>query len=165
MKKRCFHCKKMKPIEKFRSHKGYTGWCTSCKNEFNREYYKNNKDKFAGYKLKARTISPIWTIGNCWRAALRRYPTEGAVTFKELVAIYEAQDGRCALSGIKMTWINGTKIPMPTAISIDRINNSKGYTKKNVRLVCFAVNTFKQSMTDQKMLEMAKAIVKHLRSK
>lgn len=162
MKKRCYNCKRLKLIEQFPSHKGYTGWCRTCKNAFNRNYYKNNKNKFDAYKLKARTISPKWTIHNGYRSAMARMPTKNPITIHELWKVYDDQKGKCALSGIRMTWINGTRKPLPTSISIDRINNGKGYTKKNVRLVCYSINSFRQTMTDKELLIMAKAIVRHL---
>lgn len=43
----------------------------------------------------------------------------------------------CELTGIPFTW--GTK--EATTLSIDRIDPTKGYTKDNVRFVCWWVNT------------------------
>lgn len=57
--------------------------------------------------------------------------------FKRLVA--EADD-RCMVSGIPFEhkFANGKRRPF--APSLDRIENSKGYTSKNCRLVCVIVN-------------------------
>ncbi len=51
---------------------------------------------------------------------------------------------------------------MPTSISIDRIEQSEGYTEGNVRLVCYSVNLFRGVSTDAEMLVMAKAIVANM---
>jgi hypothetical protein len=71
--------------------------------------------------------------------------------------IFEQQGGRCALSGVKMTWMN--ERIRPTSISIDRIDSSRGYSRDNVRLLCHSVNRMKGDATDGDVLEIAKAIV------
>ena len=58
-----------------------------------------------------------------------------------LKKLYREQKGACSLTHIhffgesKPEWRR-----RPYAMSLDRINRSKGYTKNNVRLVCAAVN-------------------------
>jgi len=59
-----------------------------------------------------------------------------------------------------MTWAQGKVLP--TSITLDRINPDKGYTRRNVRLVCHAVNSFRGRMKDKEMLQMAKQIVKNM---
>jgi hypothetical protein len=53
-----------------------------------------------------------------------------------LLSLYEKQEGKCAVTGIKMT----TKDRDILAASIDRINSDVGYLKDNVILVCRWVN-------------------------
>ena len=48
---------------------------------------------------------------------------------------------------------------MPLSCSVDRIDQQVGYVVGNVRLVCFAVNSFRGQMSDEETLVMAKAIV------
>ena len=59
-----------------------------------------------------------------------------ALDFEWAWAKLVEQDFRCSLTGIAFTW--GVKDP--TTLSIDRIDPSKGYTKENVRFVCWWVN-------------------------
>lgn len=47
----------------------------------------------------------------------------------------------------------------PFRPSIDRIDNSKGYTKDNCRIVCFMFNIAKGENTDAEVFSMAKAFV------
>jgi hypothetical protein len=54
------------------------------------------------------------------------------------VDLYHKQNGRCAISGVKMTY-SQLKY-QKTQISIDRINNNVGYFVGNVRLVCLWIN-------------------------
>jgi hypothetical protein len=47
----------------------------------------------------------------------------------------------------------------PWAPSIDRRDSSKGYTKSNVQIVCWAYNTAKHEFSEDVLLKMARAIV------
>jgi secreted Zn-dependent insulinase-like peptidase len=85
---------------------------------------------------------------------------EVTITVDYLMDIFEKQQGKCALSGVEMTWHKG-KI-LPTSISIDRIDNSKGYVEGNVRLVCVVVNAFKSTQTDDELYEFAKCLVENM---
>lgn len=48
-----------------------------------------------------------------------------------------------------------------TNISIDRIDNSQGYELSNIRLVCLAVNTMRNAMSDEEMVAWAKLVSKY----
>jgi len=41
------------------------------------------------------------------------------------------------------------------SISIDRVDQSRGYEAGNVRLICNAINSFRGSMDDDQMIVMA----------
>ena len=87
----------------------------------------------------------------------------GNITTDDVFSLWVQSDGCCALSGIKMTW-GGGKIS-PNTLSLDRIDPSRGYFSGNVRLVCHSINAFRQQMSDEDVLKMAKAIVLTLESK
>ncbi|MFA5766359.1 MAG: hypothetical protein WC919_00360 [Candidatus Paceibacterota bacterium] len=53
-----------------------------------------------------------------------------------VVALYEAQQGRCAVTGVEMTRRHNSL----NAISIDRIDPMQGHIKGNIHLVCQWVN-------------------------
>ena len=93
------------------------------------------------------------------RALLRR-PSSDSATIDDLLKMYDDQRGRCAVSGVKMTWAGGNGKALPTAISIDRKNPKMGYALRNVRLVCFAVNAFKMNMTDRQMMRFVVGMTK-----
>jgi hypothetical protein len=64
------------------------------------------------------------------------------ITKADIFALKEKQNGRCALSGVKLKWKpkSGWK-----KASVDRIDNNKGYTPDNIRLVAWGVN---QALSD-----------------
>tara|TARA_Y100000996_G_scaffold350877_1_gene290032 strand:- start:106 stop:441 length:336 start_codon:yes stop_codon:yes gene_type:complete len=66
------------------------------------------------------------------------------VTVEDLMELYEVQEGLCALSGLPMTRSSANS---DYSLSIDRINNEIGYTKENLQLVCWRVNTMRSSLT------------------
>jgi hypothetical protein len=68
------------------------------------------------------------------------------ITINELIAIYNAQQGKCALSGLPMT--HNAPGFIYSNISIDRIDPNGGYTKNNVRLVMKILNTLRNDGSD-----------------
>jgi len=58
---------------------------------------------------------------------------------------YHNQDGKCAITGIKMSHVPNTD----WKISIERLNNDRGYTDENTILVSHDMNGFVQ-MTREK---------------
>ena len=76
-------------------------------------------------------------------------------------ALYSAQGGRCALTGLPFDLrIIGTgKTRRPFAPSLDRIDSTGGYTRDNVRLVCQAVNFALNAYGEDTFREIAAATV------
>jgi hypothetical protein len=92
------------------------------------------------------------------RRHAERWPDEpSTLMFDDLFSIWNRQRGRCALSGIEMTWGRGTILA--TSMSIDRIEQSRGYHADNLRFLCHNVNAFRGTGTDAEMIAMAKAII------
>lgn len=135
-------------------------------------YYLRNKEKLQQNQLekKAERLekhrernkrTPRYAFSSTLAQARKR--AEVTIDQNYLMALYDKQEGLCALSGVRMTWATGKTAP--TSISIDRIDGSKGYVDGNVRLVCVAVNAFRGIMNDQELLKMAKALVSNMESK
>lgn len=114
------------------------------------------------YRRRA-SQNPGFVLSYALYRAVKRRPTENPVTHAELLEMFHSSDGRCAVTGLKLTWMSGKA--SPTSISIDRIDNKKGYTKDNVRLVCYMVNLFRNRWDDETMYEMALAIVTNMKPK
>lgn len=71
-------------------------------------------------------------------ARARQLPVE--ITLADVEAMWDANSGRCALSGIPFDFARRGRRRRPFAPSIDRIDCTQGYTRANCRLVCVAVN-------------------------
>ena len=69
---------------------------------------------------------------------------------------FEAQGGRCALSGLFLQVGRGPRSPyLP---SLDRLRSEDGYVPENVRLVCYAVNTGRNAFGDDAYFRVCRAV-------
>lgn len=153
----CYSCKQYKPIGEFdfnsarwfRDNRDYR--CKSCK----KAQYLKRKEANRGKKDLDRILLERWYSAK--ERALKQN-TDFNITIDYLKYLWNKQDGKCALSGIDMTYIfNSGRIS--TNISIDRIIPSKGYTMGNIQLVCMACNQIKSDLTEEEMYNFCKKIV------
>lgn len=146
----CRDCSKSMPLENFpkRYHSGRyfnsTPICIHCDSKRLSVWRSTSPRNFLSDRH-----------GNAKRRARRSgIPIGDDFTLDLLLRLYKDQGGRCAVSKLPMTWAVETEKNAGhhdrrgTNISIDRIDSSKGYEKKNVRLVCEKVNQIKSSMSD-----------------
>ncbi len=86
------------------------------------------------------------------------------ITASELTAIFESQDGRCALTGLALVW--GAEVGSskegnlhPATLSLDRIDQSLGYEAGNVRLVGFQANAARSMWSDDQLCAFCEAVL------
>ena len=65
---------------------------------------------------------------------------------------------KCALSGKQMTFTAGSGKVL-TNISIDRINSKKNYEYGNIQFICHVVNSMKNNMEDNELINWCESIV------
>ena len=74
--------------------------------------------------------------------------------------LYIGTQGFCPMTGIAMEYEAGSRAERNLrSVSLDRIDNSKGYVKGNVRLVSTWYNNARNHSDDNVLLEMAKRFV------
>lgn len=146
-----------------------------------REYYKayreKNKRKYVKYREKAgNESSKRWkTNARCrlrngtasvaderlWaRMKLHGIKQKGkrcSISVEYILSVWRKQKGKCALSGLELKRSAGSHGPLNA--SIDKICPRRGYVKGNVRFLASCVNSFKDRMSDEQMIEIAKAIL------
>ena len=77
-----------------------------------------------------------------------------------LHAMYTGTQGFCPMTGVPFEWEAGTRAKRNLkAISLDRIDNEKGYVVGNVRLVSTWYNNARNHSDDDFVLEMAQRFV------
>ena len=113
-------------------------------------------------------------IRNLFNTAKSRAKKQGApvdMKVEDWFAIYDAQEGKCALSGIEMTFTydrnhpafnTGAKhIKWPYNISPDQIDAGKGYVRGNVQFVCSQVNMMKAELSIEALVHISRKIADH----
>jgi hypothetical protein len=159
-RKRCPKCNEVKLLEEFSN-----SMCKNCRNNKWKQRYHNDPEyrnviSFNRWKSKAKT--PRVNIGNILNNIKRRYKGNINLNIDYLLNLFYSQDGKCALSGIVMTWGAG-KGKSPTSISLDRVIPELGYITGNIRFVCDAINTFRGRMSDKELFDMAEALVSNMK--
>lgn len=89
------------------------------------------------------------------RAKRKNY--EFALDQQDVFDMWDRQAGKCSLTGLPMFEHHvGRQLKRrPWMPSIDRIDSYRGYTKDNVRLVCFAVNVALNAWGEDVVLRLA----------
>jgi hypothetical protein len=112
-------------------------------------------------KAARRSSSPKNFISGALNHAARRKQHLGFdLDLAYLLHTYEQQRGRCAITGVEMTYSAGNG-RVATNISIDRIDSSKGYVRGNVQLVCDIANRMKQDLTSAALKMWCRRILEH----
>ena len=154
--KTCSKCKRTLPVTKFylrggpdarkkgREGQPY-GHCTDCR------LTKRNNNPHAYF---------IQLLGHVRRRARQRQLTYN-LDADFLNELYKSQCGLCTVSGQPLTLLADGKGHKLTNASLDRIDNDKGYTRDNVRFVCWVVNIMRHNQRDDELLSWCYKIIKH----
>lgn len=121
----------------------------SSKNSFkvNNKYGLTKIDQFTPFRYHIRNAKR--------RKDLNK--EESTVDVQFLKCLWDSQNGCCAITGIKLehrylSWMKNQQ-KSPYQASLDRIDNSKGYIKGNVRFVCLMYNYARNTFSDQQVLD------------
>ena len=73
---------------------------------------------------------------------------EWAINADDLLALFDAQEGKCSYSGVLMTTFRDGTGSHDLNASIDRKDPEQGYTKDNIHLVCYRANLMKHTLNE-----------------
>ena len=158
--KRCTRCKEIKPVTEF--WKGRPD-CKGCWGEFKK---KRRRDIPMKVRLMDRSYMAKYgktTIGRFHniKTNLKRRGIDLDINRDDFVAWFNRQSRKCHYCHREFTKANGRKLEL-TGLTIDRKNNSRGYTKGNLVLACRRCNMIKGSwFTEEQMLEIANMFLKN----
>lgn len=68
--------------------------------------------------------------------------------------MWETQQGRCVYSGLKLDLVS-SKL---TTVSVERVDNTIGYTAENTVLVCAAINRMKSDLKAEDFYNLCKHV-------
>ena len=154
----CYRCDAWKPVGDFYPDKkasvGLRGRCKECDKYIVNSMHSNNLDRAMGNLL-------IRHKSNGRHGSNRRhgFTESGCLTHEVLKEMWDRQDGKCAVTGVQLTHIQGKGYRIWTNVTVDRIDPDNGYVRDNIRLVCRAVNYMKAAMTDDDMIKWAQLIL------
>jgi len=164
-KRLCKYCDTIKTLDNFYANGcfsdgliKYRSRCKDCVLKIS----KNKQPETYADKIRKKHSSAKNYISTLLNHCTKRKNKDSNLDIGYLLDLYNNQNGLCNLSGIPMTYEYGKKT---TNISIDRIDNSKGYLKGNVQLVCYFANIIKSQFTLQELLYFAEKIVTYSQNK
>lgn len=151
--KKCKSCKRTLPSEMFEKGENAKGIyfrsdCKTC-NQEKRVTTKNQTP----YSYLNKLFTQL-------KSSRRNSGIEWDIEIEYINSIWDKQEGKCALSGINMTWHRGGG-KTDYACSIDRKDSDKGYVVGNIQLVCKTVNFMKSTLNDAQLYWWCKNIVEH----
>ncbi|MCX7015314.1 MAG: hypothetical protein NTW86_22635 [Candidatus Sumerlaeota bacterium] len=79
------------------------------------------------------------------------------IELPDLVRLWEAQGGKCALSGVPMNQSPGN----PFKASLDRIDSDLGYHVSNIQFICAPLQFLKGRLTMEQLLTWCRLILRH----
>ncbi len=168
--KKCTTCNTEKWCDEFsRSATGKGGFrssCKACASDYSAKWARNNREKKRSslkryYAKNAAKFSEYAGVKNWAKRLLKNASVSSKQRELEPVAIDEAwileQDMVCPYLRLPLTPSAKKSLWQP---SLDRIDNSKGYTPDNVRLTSLAWNLLRNDLS----IEHALSLVSHLRT-
>lgn len=152
--KKCVYCHKVGTRDKFRQEderrsRWKTGICNEC-------------DSKRVIKKNSRTIRT--RIHHIWKRTRTKHnlPGRTPVTIsdlaeKDLINLYEKQEGKCHYTGIKLVSQSQDSRKFDL-LSLDKKNPIDGYTIENVVFCCWGVNQMKRDLPYDEFIKICKAI-------
>ncbi len=145
--------------------------CDTCEKDFLRSDSDHNRNIRRSTKKFYCSIfcNPASGSDNLgWARILIGNMKKGRATLEDideyfLKELYDRQQGLCAITGIPVelkTHEKGRQTPYQ--ISVDRIDNSKNYSKNNVRLTTLIANLARNVFTDQDVLTFCLQVSKQM---
>lgn len=86
---------------------------------------------------------------------------EQGLTLETLLELLKKQDGKCALSGVKMTCTLEKGKSFPENASIDKKDPKGGYAPENIQLVCQAVNKWRGDLNANCFVDFCHKVAKN----
>lgn len=169
MNKKCYKCEIIKPISEFtidnKKKDRLKIYCRSCCNDQyweNTEYYRTlRRNRYIKNKEKERLSQEIY-MGTLWGRYIgwKTRAKSRKINFNIEYEYIEKLPMICAYTGVELT----CKKNFPNTISLDRIDNIKGYIRGNVVLCCSIINYMKQEMKKRDFIEWCRKVVEYVKN-
>lgn len=177
--KECSKCKTQKKVDNFYSDKrakdGFHSWCKDCNSGRKKErykenpelkilaqerckrWYRKNRNSNIKYNYKYRRDNQERVLFNAARYRARKSGIDFSIDICD-VFIPEF----CPILGVKL--FKGTVENKDSSPSLDKIDNSVGYVKGNVRVISNLANQMKSRATKDQLIKFAENIDDYISS-
>lgn len=164
--RKCCKCKLEKPLHEFNKNKtkylGLSNECKDCNKSRNNEYRKSGKYKNSKSHIRRKEHSREYYIANreyeMWRHAKKRAKQNNLEFSIEITDIIIPTI--CPVFGTPIILDKGRCDNSP---SLDRIDNTKGYTKDNICIISWRANNIKHVGTSEEHRKIAEYIEKFVK--
>lgn len=96
------------------------------------------------------------------KRAKQRTKKANNLTCEYLKHLWEKQKGICPITGKHLRLrTHSNKADGPYDASLDRIDNTKGYVRGNVRFVALIFNYARNTFSDNEVIDFCKAVIEH----
>ena len=150
--------------------------CTSCKKELSLEEFKTSNDrgqvhskkcKACSYAVRRKNASATpqnyltRLFGQLKHARTKKEKSKVVwdIELEDVLELWDKQKGKCALTGLFMTYHKDGSGNRGLNASIDRIDPDIEYLVTNIQLVCSRANTMKHTLKEDELYWWAKNIV------
>ena len=167
--------------KRFERRKEGTKYCSSCCNNVHVSKYGSAANRHDGLSVYCKEctdskradwrntlVGHISAIFNDINQQSKQKSRKVLITRDDILDLYHKQNGLCALSGVRMTYIFEPRIKSERTthlnlnhhnnLSVDRINPDDDYNLKNIQLVCNIANIMKQRLQQDEFLFWCKRI-------
>lgn len=151
--KPCTSCHQTLPIDQFEldlRNQTRTKVCSPCR-------------RSSGRRARSLTYGSYLSnlVSKSKHDSRRRGIADFTITAKQLIDLWDRQEGRCAISGVILTHHSDGSGHKDFNASIDRIDSQQGYNLNNVQLVAYRVNLLKQTLSTDMLYWWVKTIYQH----
>lgn len=119
-----------------------------------KRHYQQNKKRYYLSTIKSRKANPARHLLNSARYRARKRHLDFSLCVED-IKIPEY----CPYLGIELTTMEEIQ-HKDCAATIDRIDNTKGYTRDNIQVISYLANRIKTNATKEQLITFAKAFLK-----
>lgn len=168
--KKCRTCSKTKPIGEFRTRAisktnrklRTETWCISCSREYMKQYYENNREDwvkratpYCSKKYReSRETSAEYSMYHRAKIRAKKKKMEFTISVEDVTI-----PNCCPVLGIPLQISDGK--PSDNSPSLDRIDNTKGYTPNNICVISYRANSIKRDSSIDELQKLLTWMEKH----
>lgn len=161
-KKKCFKCKKWLELESFSKNRHvFGGYQKVCKNCFADYECVKKGYKEKSKKLKNNIEEYFKGRSSNIKSRIRNKNLEFDLDGEFLYNLYLQQNKKCFYSEIEI--LHNVGCYQYNSISVERLDPDLGYTKDNVVLCAYSINSFKGCMSEKQFKDFLKEVVPSLK--